>query len=439
MNDSEIESGISREIKRTTPDILDSLMNELGLDANLDSASAVEPNAAQVFANVDEPAATQVFAIVDESDATQTSTSMEESSLVANPASASTRLTNEPKRTKKWRIAVLPIAAAVILVAIGIVAWPNFNRDVYAVVGLDVNPSIEISVDSNERVLSAKAVNDDASVVLEGLDLEDADLNTACYAVIGSMLVKGYLKADSNSILVSISSSDGDSGKTLERKVAENLDSYLQDSDVDVSILGQYIQESDELERFASENGISLGKAGLIKKLLDLGTLQADEASLLKLSTQELILLARERNVEAETSIGTSDTSEYITKDKAISIALKDAGIQGADAHNVEVEFDCEDSILVYEVEFPGQGGFWEYVINARTGEILSGLAVPVYDADDDGWDDEDDDVDDADDDDNDWDDGDDSDGNGDLDDDRDDDSDSDGVDDDDRDDDDDD
>ena len=400
MIDNEIENGISREIQRTTPDILDSLIDELGLDANMASANA------------------------DHFSAMQSSTTINESSLDATPVSAGAAPANEPKRTKRWRIAALPIAAAVILVAIGVFAWPTFHQGVYAVVGLDVNPSIEISIDSKERVLSARTVNDDASAVLDGLSLEGTDLNTACYAVIGSMLVKGYLRAGSNSILLSISSSDGDSGKALEREVAENLDSYLQDSDVGVSILGQYIQETDELEQFASENKISFGRAGLIKKLLDLGTLQADETSLLKLSTQELILLAQERNVEAETSIGSSDTSEYISKDKAVSIALEDAGVQDADTNSVEVEFDCEDNILVYEVEFPGQGGFWEYVINARTGEILSGVSVPIYDADgdDDDWDDDGDEADDDDDDADDWDDDNDSDDSDDWDDDNDDD-----------------
>ena len=391
MNANDIENSIRNGVNETTPDLLDDLMGELNLQQS--NIAAADGSATTTL----------------------------EPGLPANMTSA-----RSARRVRKWYWATLPAAAMLILVAVGIFTAGNLNREAFAVVGLDVNPSIELSVDDHERVLSAEALNDDASAVLDGLKLEGTDLNTACHAVVGSMLVKGYLRTDSNSILVSIRALDEQAGKELEQRLSKNLNSYLENSEVAVAILGQYVKDDEELASFADEQGISLGKAWLIRKLLASGSANMSEGSLLKLSTQDLILLAQERKVEAETSLGSSDTSAYIGKDKAADIALKDVGVPKEKAANVQVEFDCEDGALIYEVEFAADGIAYEYDLDARTGKILSKETealdnVPAesdygrtggtpQDDDDDADDGDDDDDADDDGDDGDWDDGDDDD-----------------------------
>ena len=345
MNSNDIETSIRNGIRETTPDLLDGLMDELGL----------QPEASPTMdgANVGLPA-----------------------NVVPLPSA---------RRPRNWLRAIIPAAAILILVAVGFFAAGNMNRETFAVVGLDVNPSIELSVDDRERVISANALNDDAATVLDGLQLQGTDLNTACHAVVGSMLVNGYLRPDSNSILVSIQASDEQAGKALEQRISKNLNSYLENSEVAVAILGQYVNDDEQLARFADAQGISLGKAWLIQKLLAMPNTKMNEASLLKLTTQDLILLAQERKVEADTSIGTSDTSAYISKDKAADIALADATVSRDNAAGLQVEFDCEDGALIYEVEFSAGGTNYEYDIDARTGKVVSNETEAADPGDGDG------------------------------------------------------
>lgn len=61
------------------------------------------------------------------------------------------------------------------------------GNSVASVVSLDVNPSIQLQVNSKERVLSADALNDDAQVILEGMDLKGTQLNVAVNAIVGSL------------------------------------------------------------------------------------------------------------------------------------------------------------------------------------------------------------------------------------------------------------
>jgi uncharacterized membrane protein YkoI len=130
--------------------------------------------------------------------------------------------------------------------------------------------------------------------------------------------------------------------------------------------------DGDELEAFAEANGISEGKAWLIRNLLASGSTNLTEENLLKLSTQELILLGQERNVQAESTYGSADTSKYIGKDKAVDAALSSAGISRSQASGVRAEYDSENGFIIYEVEFTSGGIEYEYKIDASTGNVIS-------------------------------------------------------------------
>jgi uncharacterized membrane protein YkoI len=250
-------------------------------------------------------------------------------------------------------------------------------------------------------------VNGDGEAILSEMDLKGSDINVACNAIVGSMLTKGYLTDKSNSLLVSVSAGDSGKGHEIEEKLANGISTYLDDSAIGAAILGQYVEDDDELEAFAGKNGISIGKAWLIRRLLETGGQKMTEESLPKLSTQELIVLGQERKAEGGTIHGTASTEEYIGYENALAAALGDAGLDSSQITGPEVEMDCENGAIIYEVEFRYGGQEYEYEVDAKTGQVIKAEADAdendaddADDADDDDRDDDDDDRDDDDDDD---------------------------------------
>jgi len=74
---------------------------------------------------------------------------------------------NIKKLSKK---AIISIASAAAVVALGTVsAFAYFTPVSY--VSLDINPSIEYSVNMFDRVIDATGVNDDGTELLDGVDL----------------------------------------------------------------------------------------------------------------------------------------------------------------------------------------------------------------------------------------------------------------------------
>ena len=323
-------------------------------------------------------------------------------------------------RSKTFR-AVVSCAAAFILMIGGFTVWKNANEKVLAVVDLDVNPSIELSINGKEKVVGATAINEDGKAILDGMNLKGSDVKTACNAIVGSMLTKGYLNDRSNSILLSVSSGDPAKGQEIETELSDYINSYANGSAISTAVMGQYVDADDELKAFASKNGISAGKAGLIRRLLDTDGTRMTEDALLSLSTQELIVLGQERKVSEETMYGEAYTGDYIGYESALEAALSHAGLDSTQVSGAEVEMDCENGVIIYEVEFKHGGQEYDYEIAASTGEIIQSEkdiddgdddADEEADDDDDHDDDNDDRDDHDDDDDNDHDEHDDDDGN---------------------------
>ena len=277
-----------------------------------------------------------------------------------------------PKKEKMSFGKMLAVfAAAVVLMAAGTSLFGGGSRNAFAVVGIDVNPSVEISIDKNEKVIKAEAINPDGKEILDGMNLKGSDVKVACNALLGSMLAKGYLTDVSNSVLVTVRSEDPARGREIEKQLTDNLNTFLENSAIAGAIMGDCIVDDEELEEFAELHGISLGKAWLIR-IISSSNPEKSPEMLAGLSTQELLLLAQQKKVRSETSYGSVDTSSYIDSRKAIEIALAGAGVSSSQASGIEAEFDAENGVIVYEVEFVAGNVRYEYNINAETGNVIS-------------------------------------------------------------------
>lgn len=278
-----------------------------------------------------------------------------------------------PKKKRRW--APLAVAAALVVMccgAFGISSWRGANA-VDSVVMLDVNPSLSMTVSSKERVLSVTPFNQDAEVILGDMDLTGTDLDVAVNALIGSMLQNGYLSDIQNAILVSVENQDAAKSAQLQQHLTDTINSVFQGGSLEGAVLSQTVTESADLNALAQQYGISVGKASLIQEVIAQDS-TLTFASLAPLSVNEIALIAESRHLttQAVTQTGTASTKAYITAEEAQNAALAHAGIAESSVAQLEIEFDSEDGLMVYEVEFYAGGTEYDYDINARTGEVVN-------------------------------------------------------------------
>ena len=276
------------------------------------------------------------------------------------------------KKKKRWLVPAIAAAvfAFILLAATGYIQFRTYNT-VDSVIALDVNPSMELKINSSEKVLEVNALNEDAVKILDGMDLKNTELKVAVNALIGSMLKNNYINDMQNSILVSVENSDSSKSNELMQKLIPEINGYFQNNSIEAAILSQTINEDAKIQELSDKYGISHGKAALIQKITSTNELLTEQ-ELSKLSINELNLLVSSKNTELPdvASTGTASDKSYIGAEEAKKIAFGDAGVNQESAYDLKVEMDSDDGIMVYEVEFKSSGWEYDYEVDAVSGQI---------------------------------------------------------------------
>ena len=268
------------------------------------------------------------------------------------------------KTTKKRWTALAAACLALVLLGGGGIFYQQAHA-VASVVSLDVNPSIELKVSKNEKVLVCTPLNEDAKAILadmgDGADLKGAKLDVAVNAIVGSLVRNGYLDSISSAIMISVEDNDTARAEKLQRELTSTVDGVLQTSEARASVLTQTLTQDAGLEQQARENSISTGKAALVNRVLALNSaLQFD--ALAKLSVEELKDLAE-----------AGAPAMPIGRDAARTAAEQYAGTTALNSVTAEIDPELDESPAHYEVELHTAWGEFEYLVDAYTGKVLSG------------------------------------------------------------------
>lgn len=264
-------------------------------------------------------------------------------------------------RRRRWASLAVAAALAVVCCVFGLTSWHGANA-VASVVSLDVNPSIQLQVSKNEKVLSAEALNEDARVILDGMDLKGTQLKVAVNAIVGSLLQNGYLDRLSSAILISVEDDDAQRAARLESDLTAEVGTALENASAGAAILSQILSMDTGLQAQAQSSSISVGKAAMIRDIQSLNS-QLDFDALSALSVEELKQL-RETGAP-DMPIGTA---------AAAAAAMQYAGVSSS-AVTYDVDPELDEYPAYYEVELYTASGEFDYNVDAWTGQVLKGPA----------------------------------------------------------------
>ncbi|MDF2907516.1 MAG: hypothetical protein K0R34_2837 [Herbinix sp.] len=168
------------------------------------------------------------------------------------------------KLTKKVAVFAASAAAFVLL---GTGAWAYATP--YSYVSVDVNPSIEYTVNRFDRVLTVKAVNDDGKEILQEInlnDLENQTIEAALLSTIEQITVAGYFTGTTEGgIVITTASEDGDKADELATDLQQVVEEELTETEETVTVEAYSVG----LERVEEARllGVTPGKLNLVEKL----------------------------------------------------------------------------------------------------------------------------------------------------------------------------
>jgi len=333
MNNREIRNRLSRAVTSQTPDVLHGIL----------------------------------LSCEREKGANQTMQAQE--ARVAEPIVFGAARATKKKRRSLAQIAVA--AAAVLALCIAPVGYNHFSVD--SIISIDVNPGIEFRTNSAERVLSVTPLNDDAIIILDGMDLKNVHLDVAVNAFIGSMLKNGYVSEIKNSILITVENSDTQKGTQLQERLTDEVNTLLSAHALNAAVISQTVSEDARLRTLATQHNISIGKVALIELLITQDErLKFEDLAKLNINEINLLIAARHTTLNGVTVSGHASSGAYIGEQRAKEIAFQHAGVTASTAIILQLKLDYDDGQMVYELEFETTDANYEYEIDALSGAIRS-------------------------------------------------------------------
>lgn len=165
----------------------------------------------------------------------------------------------QTRRSTALRRSVMGLAACLVLV-LGLGAFAFLRPQ--SVIGIDVNPSIELTANCFDRVLSVTPLNEDAVNIIGDMDLKYVDLDIAVNALVGSMALHGYFESGQDvAVLVSVSGGSESHNLTLQKKLAADIVSAANAAGARASVYTQNTEKQPTAPTASPTPGISQSPA----------------------------------------------------------------------------------------------------------------------------------------------------------------------------------
>ncbi|KEO82252.1 anti-sigma factor domain-containing protein [Tumebacillus flagellatus] len=170
--------------------------------------------------------------------------------------------------SKPWRKTGL--AAASVLLAIGLWGSQSFlgEKPAYAYVTVDINPSVELSIDKDSHVLQAVALNDEANSVLNSVKLKGLTVDQAVEQLAQTAGQQGYFQNQTEVIITASAAVDEAKLKQgnidliqLEDNLVSKVKTVAATQSPGVEVEGLLV--SKDVREAAKQEGVSPGKYAL--------------------------------------------------------------------------------------------------------------------------------------------------------------------------------
>lgn len=186
-------------------------------------------------------------------------------------------VTKVPKRAPKRAFWYSGAAAAILLFMIPFFFLTTAEaHPVVAYVSLDINPSIEIGVDKEQRVQELKGLNNDGKAIISGLSYKGKPVDVVAATIMSTVAKGHYLdKPDKDIVITSLILDNDNPANDLEQMVAKTLDDKVKETirqmnannEPNVTVLSVPTEVREE----AAANGISSGKMAVYLMAKDEG------------------------------------------------------------------------------------------------------------------------------------------------------------------------
>ena len=162
------------------------------------------------------------------------------------------------RKKKKPILAIIFVILFLLAAVFGAIYYYEFNK-IVAVVTMDINPSVSLSLNKMGKVIKAEGINEDGKKLLEDNKLKGKSLENAIENISDLVIDNGYFSNENNHILVNV---EGE----IKKDISKILTNEIKEKKIECKIIFQDL--SDSSKENASKYGISENKASYIEEVI---------------------------------------------------------------------------------------------------------------------------------------------------------------------------
>lgn len=194
---------------------------------------------------------------------------------------------------------------------------------------VDINPSVELMVDKDNKVVSVTALNDDAAIILQGTAFVGKTSDEAVKGVVEvatetGYIVKGEVEVGENNVKISVSG-DTKWAKDLYKDAEKKVNEYLESSGIKAKVERVDALKTEALKQLAKHNSTYTEEeiAGMNdEQLLNVIAIgRVETAQLVSEEVRQAYFAAKEYEISLATSTATKDLIYAMNSAYAVAYA----------------------------------------------------------------------------------------------------------------------
>lgn len=166
---------------------------------------------------------------------------------------------------------MLMVASLLIVLMSSVLLYQASVPVAVAYVSLDINPSMEISVDKNSLVIDVNCLNQEAVKLVKQENFKGKNLYDTLSRLIDKAVEQNYIKPGEDNLIISTVSAAGTNTAPVDQQaICQSLERSAASRNCSVQV--KMFTTSDKIHKAASNKGISSGKYLIYEQLTKTGT-----------------------------------------------------------------------------------------------------------------------------------------------------------------------
>lgn len=202
------------------------------------------------------------------------------------------------------------LAAASVFLVLLIGLWVNtLSPAAAAYVALDINPSIELSVDASGKVIAAKGLDPDGVALLAGVATEKLEIYKAVTVLVEKAVQHHYLNETNNVVLATITTAASKEKLLVDEETIQvSVNKVITNLPIPVKVVTGVATPEEHQQ--ADQKGLSVGRYLIYRE----GNRQGGKISIEDVKSKGLGQLEKEKGIEIEKSLPNTKSLKHPAK-----------------------------------------------------------------------------------------------------------------------------